>query len=121
MTLPLEVPLGITASKSAAATWQSVSLAPGDRIYACSDGLTELTNPAGEEFGSARLERLLVEAGGCSGLARLRDAALAFLAAGKADDDVTVIELVAPASGPGGASDAGRSAGRKTATLVPNQ
>jgi CBS domain-containing protein len=89
------VPLGITASVKAAANWESIPLTAGDRIYACSDGLTELKNAAGEEFGTARLERSLVAAGARNGLEQLRDAARVFLGAAQADDDITVIELSA--------------------------
>jgi sigma-B regulation protein RsbU (phosphoserine phosphatase) len=34
---------------------ESVKLSPGDRIVAYTDGLTEVFNPRGEEFGKARL------------------------------------------------------------------
>jgi len=90
------VPLGITTSEKVAASWESIPLAAGDRIYVCSDGLTELKNPTGEVFGAARLERLLVASAG-RGLQQLRDAARAFLASARADDDITVIELTVPA------------------------
>ncbi len=39
----------------------SVPLAPGDTLFLYTDGLTEATNPAGEEFGPARLAGLVQE------------------------------------------------------------
>ena len=39
-----------------------VPLLPGDVLVAFTDGVSEALNPAGEEFGEARLEALLVGA-----------------------------------------------------------
>ena len=41
-----------------------LNLAPGDTLVLYSDGITEALNPAGEEYGEARLEALVTE---CSG------------------------------------------------------
>ena len=43
-----------------------VPLLPGDMLVAFTDGVSEALNPAGDEFGEARLEALLVEAVGQS-------------------------------------------------------
>jgi sigma-B regulation protein RsbU (phosphoserine phosphatase) len=37
----------------------SAQLSPGDRVVLFTDGVTEACSPAGEEFGEARLQRLL--------------------------------------------------------------
>ena len=41
---------------------ESIFLVPGDRIWLYTDGIPEVRNAAGSEFGAARLERLLAEA-----------------------------------------------------------
>jgi len=38
---------------------QEIALAPGDTIYLYTDGISEATNPGGEEFGDGRLEELV--------------------------------------------------------------
>ena len=40
---------------------ESISLAPGDRLWLYTDGITEARDAAGTQFGPARLERLLAE------------------------------------------------------------
>jgi sigma-B regulation protein RsbU (phosphoserine phosphatase) len=40
---------------------ESITLAPGDRLWLYTDGITEARDAAGNEFGPARLERLLAE------------------------------------------------------------
>jgi sigma-B regulation protein RsbU (phosphoserine phosphatase) len=45
---------------------RTMTVKPGDRLLAFSDGITEARNPADEEFGDARLERLLARLRGRS-------------------------------------------------------
>jgi sigma-B regulation protein RsbU (phosphoserine phosphatase) len=70
-----------------------VALAPGDRLVAFSDGLTEATGTDGEEFGEARLlERL--RAHGALSAAELAAALVAEVVAFRGEahgDDVTVV------------------------------
>jgi len=49
--------LGVFASRNY--EMGSAQLSPGDRVILFTDGVTEACNPAGEEFGEARLLRLL--------------------------------------------------------------
>jgi sigma-B regulation protein RsbU (phosphoserine phosphatase) len=51
-------PVGLLTSPEIAE--HTVHLAPGDRIYLCTDGILEAENPAGQEFG---MERLLARFG----------------------------------------------------------
>ena len=67
---------------------------PGDVLVLYSDGLTEATNPAGEEYGEHRLRELLATAGAGSA-DDVRDAILAsasgFLGAAPPRDDLTLV------------------------------
>lgn len=45
-----------------------VRLAPGDRVYVYSDGVTEAMNPAGELFGAERLLQTIAASGDAAGL-----------------------------------------------------
>jgi sigma-B regulation protein RsbU (phosphoserine phosphatase) len=67
---------------------------PGDVLVLYSDGLTEATNAAGEEYGESRLREFLATAGARSPDA-IRDAILAsataFLGAAPPRDDLTLV------------------------------
>jgi serine phosphatase RsbU (regulator of sigma subunit) len=61
-TLPATgLPLGLYASLTPQQA--QVRLAPGDRLFVFSDGVTESTNLADEQFDEDRLERLLLDLG----------------------------------------------------------
>jgi hypothetical protein len=72
----------------------SCDVAPGDVLVLYSDGLTEATNAAGDEYGESHLRELLATAGSCSP-DELRDSILAsassFLAAPPRDDLTLVV------------------------------
>jgi sigma-B regulation protein RsbU (phosphoserine phosphatase) len=75
---------------------QAVTLAPGDRIYIHSDGLTEAMNPAEEMFGTARMLSALQSAHGDSlqaSLARLSDTITKWTASAERKDDQTVLAI----------------------------
>lgn len=72
-----------------------VSLQAGDRLVFYTDGLSECTNPAGEELGSERLQRIAAryrQLPADAMQAEILDAATTWCA-GRFDDDVTVITL----------------------------
>ncbi len=72
-------------------------LEPGDALFLFSDGITEAFNPAGEEFGTARLEAALADAYGGSAAALLGHvlgATTAFAAGAEQSDDITALALV---------------------------
>jgi sigma-B regulation protein RsbU (phosphoserine phosphatase) len=78
-----------------------IRLDPGDRIVLCTDGVTEATNPAGEEFGERRLIDLILRNRGCSSLYLhdvLLDAVRGF--AGRLQDDLTLLTVTAAAARP---------------------
>ena len=74
---------------------ETLRLASGDTILACSDGVLEATNAAGEEFGRERLAALLADSGGAPA-ERICEAVLHTLetfsmAAVAPPDDITVL------------------------------
>ena len=74
-----------------------VSLARGDRLVLYTDGITEASDGADEEFGEDRLQALAVQHRACSApalQARLVDAVNTFTA-GRFTDDATLIVLAA--------------------------
>ena len=97
---------------------RSVRLAPGDRLYLYSDGVPEAMDPAGEQFGRARLLQAIGR--GCSGPLQEDVAALLgeierWRGAASAQDDVAIlaVEVLAAASRgePGAGSQTGGSLG----------
>jgi phosphoserine phosphatase RsbU/P len=73
----------------------SVQLAPGDRVILFTDGVTEACSPAGEEFGEARLLRLLEDHRALSAkqLQAKILAAVAEFSGGRWQDDATLLVL----------------------------
>ncbi len=72
----------------------SLELAPGDFLFLCSDGVTETVDPKGEEFGEARLERLLVSLAGRPPLAirqAVEESLEAHAAGAPPPDDLTLV------------------------------
>jgi phosphoserine phosphatase RsbU/P len=73
----------------------SAQLAPGDRVILFTDGVTEACNSAGEEFGEARLLRLLEDHRNLSAhdLQAKILAAVAEFSGGRWQDDATLLVL----------------------------
>ena len=84
---------------------RSVRLAAGDRLYLYSDGVPEAMDPAGEQFGDARL----LEAIGQGRSVPLQESVAALVGeverwrgAASAQDDISILAVeVSLASGPG--------------------
>lgn len=81
-------------------------LAPGEALFAFSDGITDALNPAGQEFGIARLEAVLDSRecrGQCRGAAELVGEVLSataeFTAGAEQYDDITCLALLWNGSG----------------------
>lgn len=73
-----------------------VQLLPGDALVLFTDGVTEVRNAEGEEFGETRLQQLLTNERLCA--AELREkvmSAVTEFGAGNFDDDVTLLVLKA--------------------------
>ena len=87
------LPLGIVEAIDPTEGGVRQTLEGGDRLYAYSDGVTEANDPAGEMFGTGRLERFLTEhpVGGAVELLRQR---LDDYTGGTAQgDDITLVEV----------------------------
>jgi sigma-B regulation protein RsbU (phosphoserine phosphatase) len=72
-------------------------LAPGDALFLFSDGITEAFNPAGEEFGTERLQAALETARGehaAEFVRRVLKATVEFAAGAEQSDDITALALV---------------------------
>jgi serine phosphatase RsbU (regulator of sigma subunit) len=71
-------------------------LAPGDTLVLYSDGITEATNVAGDEYGMERLRRIVLAnvSGPAEGLARnVLDDVASFLLGEKPHDDQSLLVL----------------------------
>jgi phosphoserine phosphatase RsbU/P len=69
----------------------------GDTLFLYSDGITEAFNPAGEEFGAARLEAALASAraqDAASMVSQVLAATTAFVAGAEQSDDITALALI---------------------------
>jgi phosphoserine phosphatase RsbU/P len=102
---PPGVPLGFLASKEfdGKIKEETFQLRPGDRIYVCTDGVTECANAANEFFGEKRMiEELLRSRGGSvsDAVKATMSAIDAFQGAAPQHDDITMVHgqyLGAPA------------------------
>jgi sigma-B regulation protein RsbU (phosphoserine phosphatase) len=78
---------------------EEVSLAPGDTLLLYSDGVTEASNAAGDEFGEPRLARTLRENSGLRGCVATNDLvgeivnAVSRFSEAALVDDVTVVAI----------------------------
>jgi sigma-B regulation protein RsbU (phosphoserine phosphatase) len=70
-----------------------IHMAPGDVLVACTDGIFDRRNAAGEFFGEENLSRLVTEspASAPALLDRLFDAALAYGDGRRWEDDATIV------------------------------
>lgn len=88
------MPLGILEDDEFENDVQVLTLAPGDRLYLYTDGITECLNEAGEMFGENRL-LALIEQRPTDLFVKLIDTVHEFAGASAQNDDITLLELVA--------------------------
>ena len=87
--------LGVFASDQVEVAYadQALPVAAGDRLVLYTDGLTENPNPAGEQFGLQRLEKIVAQGGNktIEELKRYLQASLVEFSRGVFPDDVAII------------------------------
>jgi len=86
------LPLAIVDSAQLGKEVEELRVERGDRIYLYSDGLIEATNPAGEPFGQARLERVVQETPG-GAMVQIWQGVMDFIDSAERRDDISLIEL----------------------------
>lgn len=90
------VPLGVLSNDEFDGSARHIDLAPGDLVYAYTDGLTEAENLDGEMWGAERLEHFLLRSDlDTPKLPALIDAVLDHVNLAPASDDISVVELIA--------------------------
>lgn len=88
------LPLGIVDDDTFNRRVDVFDMREGDRLYICSDGLTEAQSPHGEMFGMERLESLFAANRQAKNLfEEIRDSLAAFQAGREQQDDVTMVEI----------------------------
>ena len=91
---PLNIPLAVDLDTLYSQI--TISMTPGDRLFAYTDGIIDAPNPEGESFGLARLKDAL-DANAGTPLSGLKSAVLnrlhEFTETGLVHDDVTVIAM----------------------------
>lgn len=101
------LPLGVCGDSPDTADAATTDFRRGDSFLLLTDGLIELTDPHGEQWGLDRLKTCLVETSSADfAIPRLQQATALFTRGTPAVDDVSVIEILAAdpatAEGPGG-------------------
>lgn len=91
---PMNIPLGVV--QDALYGHLAIPMAPGDRLFVYTDGITEAASPEGDFFGYARLKDVL-DANTKAPVSELKSAVLRALhqhtKKGLTHDDVTLIAL----------------------------
>jgi phosphoserine phosphatase RsbU/P len=91
---PMNIPLGVVQDASYGQL--AIPMAPGDRLFLYTDGITEASSPEGDFFGYARLKEVLDESKGAP-LSELKSAVVKalhqHLRQGVTQDDITLIAL----------------------------
>ncbi len=88
------LPLGVLSGQKFSDKCTSYDLQPGDRFYMWSDGIHEAQNPAGEMFGSERLEGVFRKNRNVETLFdEIGWTVNSFIGEGERDDDISVVEV----------------------------
>jgi DNA-binding response OmpR family regulator len=85
------LPLGVVESDAAMAAIEEIDCEPGSQFVMYSDGLVEAADPAGAEFGMARLEAALAAAAPAQRLDAVCAAVTDYVGDGRPHDDVSLM------------------------------
>ena len=94
LALPVHLPLGLRAGQEYCSS--ELELAPGDTVFAFSDGVTDAVDPQGMEFGDCRLRQSIVSGAGLNAQDCIESVLLAirdFSRGSPQSDDVTCLAL----------------------------
>jgi hypothetical protein len=108
-----DLPLGVVESSVLRLQFAQVQVEPGDEVLIFSDGLIEAADAAGERFGLARVEQIVLAASAGESFDRLLAGVAAFRGSVGPEDDVSLVEFTVgkPAQGaPGPAARASQLA-----------
>ncbi len=86
------LPLGVLDDKDFNSTTTEFSVALGDKIYLCSDGIIESQSPSGELYGNERLEEVLIS-NKFDRLDVILSELLKFTDTEDQTDDITLVEI----------------------------
>ncbi len=88
------LPLGVVGNDNLDLDVEIFEVSENDRIYICSDGVTETYNPKKEMFGQHRLEELLQKDYEPEGiLDKIRNELETFRGSAPQQDDITIVEI----------------------------
>ncbi len=88
------LPLGILSPDDFSSELQLLEMAKGDRLYICSDGISEALNAAGEMFGDDRMIAAMRDAKQDEDIFNsVQSQVNAFMGDSERDDDITLLEV----------------------------
>ncbi len=87
------LPLGVVDNDTLNSTVEVMSISEGDRLFFCTDGVTEARGPNGEMFGEKRLYECIERNRGESLLDAVRADVSSFCGGASQSDDVTMVEI----------------------------
>ncbi len=88
------LPLGILSPDDFNSELQLFEMAKGDRLYICSDGISEALNSAGDMFGEDRMIAAMRDSVEDEAIfANIQNAVTTFMGESERDDDITLIEV----------------------------
>ena len=86
--------LGVVENDELGLDVQEVTIAHGDRVYICTDGVIETADPGGEAFGQRRLEKLFSHGDDAdNALDNIKKGLEAFRKDAPRSDDITMMEV----------------------------
>lgn len=89
------MPLGILNEEEFDETPELIDLQIADRVYIYSDGVTEMVNPAGEQYGVERVVAMIQNESATSAFEKILSSVRDFHGNDEQDDDISLVEILA--------------------------